>query len=99
MLFIDSLFFISGSIAGFLSGIYLFYQAIKNRRERPLLFLLAGVELWSGICYVLVLFGVLPVIGYGPWIRPVTFLQFLAPAFVWAITHSGKGKKKYGYRQ
>ena len=95
----DTIFFISGSIAAFISGVYLFIQAIKNKRETWLLLLISLTEIWSGLVYALVLFGVFPYIGYGPYIRPVTFIEFFAPTFIWImITQSGKGTSKYGIR-
>jgi hypothetical protein len=90
----DIVFFISGSITGFTSWIYLFIQAIKNKRERWLLFLLAFVEGWDALMYVLVLSGHLPLVGYGVWVRPITFVQFMAPSFLWMIVKPRMNGKK-----
>ncbi len=97
---VDMIFFISRSLSGFVSGIYMFLQAIKYKADRLLLLLISAIILWFAIIYTFVALRILPFVGYGVYVRPMTFALLFVPTWIWMDTHytQRKGKIKHDPR-
>jgi hypothetical protein len=90
---VDMIFFISGSISGFISGVYLFLQSIKHKRERLLLLFVSALVLWIAILYGLVASGILLMTQYGVYARPIIFVLLFSPTWLWIITKDSMGRR------
>jgi hypothetical protein len=84
-------FFLLGAACALVSGIILAYWGISKKSllwtsARTVYIFLAIIELYNSTIYFLVLFGCLQVTDYGVWVRPLAFVNYLAPLLI-AIIH------------
>jgi hypothetical protein len=90
-------FFVLGSFCALVSGVILMLWGFSKKSRlwnsaRAVYVSLAIVELYNSLIYALVLAGCLQVIGYGVWVRPLAFVNYLAPLLVAIIHRTTRGK-------
>jgi uncharacterized membrane protein len=91
------IFFVLGTICATVSGIFLCTWGLSRKsllwQAARLLYVILGCfELYMGTIYGLVLFGLLPIAGYGAFIRPVAFISYLAPFLIALINRRQFGR-------
>jgi hypothetical protein len=82
----DNLYLEVGTLGAFIGTAYMIFRAIKYPRlwmaARAIYLMIGLLDLYLGGVYCLVLLGILPIPGYGIYVRPVLFPIYMAPVAI-----------------